>query len=50
MTIDYNGIFEQIGNCIEYVLPISIGWGLCERLVSFVMDAVMDRFRKTERI
>ena len=48
--MDYQAIFDSIGQCISLVLPISIGWGLAERLVSFVLDAMLDRIRRTERI
>lgn len=48
--MDYEEIFTQIGQCIQYTLPIGIAWGLCERLVSFVLDVALDRVRKNERI
>lgn len=48
--MDYQTIFEQIGEIIQYALPVGIGLGLAERLVSFCLDAMLDRIRKRERI
>lgn len=48
--MDYQTIFEQIGEIIQYTLPIGIGLGLAERLVSFALDAMLDRIRRSERI
>lgn len=48
--MDYQTIFEQIGRIIELALPIGIGLGLAERIVSFCLDAMLDRIRRTERI
>ena len=48
--MDYQSIFEQIGQIIELTLPIGIGLGLAERLVSFALDAMLDRIRRSERI
>lgn len=48
--MDYQEIFEQIGNIIELTLPVGIGLGLAERLVSFALDAMLDRIRRSERI
>lgn len=49
-NLDYQAIFNAIGQCTALVLPVAIGWGLAERLVSFVLDAMLDRIRRTERI
>lgn len=48
--MDYQSIFESIGEMIKLALPVGIGLGLAERLVSFVLDAMLDRIRRTERI
>lgn len=48
--MDYQEIFDQIGLIIQYALPIGIGLGLAERLVSFCLDAMLDRIRRSERI
>lgn len=48
--MDYQTIFESIGEIIELSLPIGIGLGLAERLVSFCLDAMLDRIRRRERI
>lgn len=48
--MDYQVIFNQIGQIIQLVLPVGIGLGLAERLVSFALDAMLDRVRRSERI
>lgn len=48
--MDYQEIFNQIGEIIRLALPVGIGLGLAERLVSFCLDAMLDRIRRTERI
>lgn len=50
MTIDYQSIYDQIGTIIQLSLPIGITMGIIERLVSFALDAMLDRIRRRERI
>lgn len=50
MTIDYQSIYDQVGVIIQLSLPIGITMGIIERLVSFALDAMLDRIRRRERI
>lgn len=50
MEIDYESVYEVLGDCIRLALPIGVTMGVIERLISLVLDAALDRVRRKERL
>lgn len=49
MTIDYQQIINQFAQIIGVCLPMGLTLGLCEKMVTFVLDAALDRLSNRRR-
>lgn len=49
MEIDYQTIINQFGQIIGICLPMGLTLGLCEKMVTFVLDAALDRLSNRRR-
>lgn len=50
MTINYQDIFDTLGQILQLALPVGVYIGIVERLVSLALDAMLDRVRRSERL
>ena len=47
--MDYQAVINQFAEILGIVLPMGLTLGFCEKMVSFVLDAALDRLSNRRR-
>lgn len=50
INVNYQDVMDTIVELMQVAVPIGFCIGLCERLISLVLDAGLDRIRRRERL